>query len=182
MRGVPFPGDPTTRDERAIVAAQIGRDPRGEIAVAGRCPFGLPGVVRTSPRLDDGTPFPTLYYLTCPVAVRDIGRLEASGMMNDLNEQLAGDDELRASYAAAHERYRAQRDRLAVLDEPMTAGGMPSRVKCLHALYAHEVADGNPIGALVRERIEPIDCPGPCVVDGERVPGHPGFAGKKRRR
>lgn len=177
-----FPGEPATEAERAIVAAQIGRDPRGEIAVAGVCPFGLPGVVRTSPRLDDGSPFPTLYYLTCPVAVRAIGRLEGTGVMREHQARLETDPVLRAAYTDAHERYRAQRDSIAVLIEPMTAGGMPERVKCLHALYAHEVGDANPIGALVREAIEPLDCSEPCVVDRQRVAGHPGFSGKKRHR
>ncbi len=151
-------------------------------AVAHRCPCGLPDVVETRPRLGDGTPFPTLYYLTCPVAVRDVGRLEATGTMHQMNDRLAQDEDLRAAYEEAHERYRAQRDSLAQLEDPMTAGGMPTRVKCLHALYAHEVADGNPIGAQVREAIEPIACPGPCVENGVRVGGHPGYAGKKRRR
>jgi uncharacterized protein len=166
---------------------QLGRDPRGHVEVVARCPYGLPSVIRTAPRLDDSTPFPTLYYTVCPVAVRELGRLEASGAMRDFDEQLAADPDLRDAYARAHDRYRAQRDAIEMLDDPASAGGMPSRVKCLHALYAHEMGDGNPIGAMVRERIEPLDCPGPCVRLGEdgtaeRVPGHPGFAGKKRRR
>ena len=173
-------------DDRVTVAIQLGREPRGGVDVIARCPFGLPLVIQTSPRLDEGTPFPTLYYLTCPVAVRAIGRLEAAGAMREMEARLEDDEQLRAAYARAHERYIAQRDAIEKLDEPARAGGMPSRVKCLHALYAHERADGNPIGAIVRDRIEPIDCPGPCVedVDGRAspTPGHPGFAGKKRRR
>jgi hypothetical protein len=173
-------------DDRATVAVQLGRDPRGDVEVAARCPYGLPLVIRTSPRLDDGTPFPTLYYLTCPVASREIGRLEASGLMRDLEAQLADDEQLRAAYARAHDRYIEHRDAVAELDDDASAGGMPSRVKCLHALYAHDRAEGNPIGAIVRDRIEPLACPGPCVedVDGRAspTPGHPGFAGKKRRR
>ena len=138
--------------------------------------------MRTSPVLDDGTPFPTLYYLTCPMAVRAIGRLEATGTMAEYEQRLANDDELRAEYEGAHERYRATRDAIAPLgDDQQTAGGMPGRVKCLHALYAHELADANPIGALVRAVVEPLGCPAPCVTAEGRVPGHPGFAGKKRR-
>jgi hypothetical protein len=173
-------------DDRATVAVQLGREPRGGVDVVARCPFGLPLVIQTSPRLDDGTPFPTLFYLTCPVAVREIGRLEAAGTMREMEARLEYDEQLRTAYARAHERYIAQRDGIEKLDEPGSAGGMPSRVKCLHALYAHERADGNPIGAIVRNRIEPIDCPGPCVEDvngrASPTPGHPGFAGKKRRR
>jgi hypothetical protein len=174
-------------NDRATVAVQLGRDPRGDVDVVARCPFGLPLVIRTSPRLEDGSPFPTLYYVVCPVAVREIGRLEAAGVMRELEARLAEDAELRDAYARAHERYRARRDAFVVLDEPASAGGMPERVKCLHALYAHERADANPIGAVVRERIEPLDCPGPCVqtaADGTvtATHGHPGFSGKKRRR
>jgi hypothetical protein len=175
-----------SEDVRGTVAVQLGRDPRGSVDVVARCRYGLPSVIKTRPRLEDGTPFPTLYYLVCPVAVRAIGRLEANGTMRELEERLSADPELRESYARAHERYRAERDAIEVLDDPSTAGGMPERVKCLHALYAHEVADANPIGVLVREKVEPIDCPGPCVratdTGLEAVPGHPGFAGKKRRR
>jgi hypothetical protein len=177
----------TSDDTRATVAIQLGRDPRGTVEVVARCQYGLPFVIKTKPRLEDGTPFPTLYYLVCPVAVRAIGRLEANGMMREFEEQLAADPALSESYARAHDRYRAERDAIEVLDDPSSAGGMPERVKCLHALYAHEVADENPIGALVREQVEPVDCPGPCVRASETnglepVPGHPGFAGKKRRR
>ena len=186
MEPLPFPGEQASARERAIVAGQLGRDPRGEIAVAARCRYGLPGVVRTSPRLEDGTPFPTLFWLTCPVAIRNAGRLEAAGEMRALQELLASDEALRKAYHDAHECYLALRDSIEVIAEPMSAGGMPERVKCLHALYAHEVADANPIGARVRAPIDPTDCPGPCVVFDDagtlsRAPGHPGFAGKKKR-
>src|SRR5438309_10503574 len=174
-------------DDRATVAVQLGRAPRGDVDVIARCPFGLPLAIRTSPTLPDGSPFPTLYYLVCPVAVREIGRLEAAGVMRELEARLGEDEDLRISYARAHERYIEQRDAISVLDEPASAGGMPSRVKCLHALHAHERADANPIGGIVRQRIEPLDCPGPCVheaADGtiSATPRHPGFSGKKTRR
>ena len=112
-----------------VVEAQLGRRPRGTRAVAHRCPCGNPDVVETSPRLPDGTPFPTLYYLTCPRATGAVGTLEAGGMMRDMTERLASDEELRAGYRAAHERYLARRT--AVLDVPeiagVSAGGMPDR-------------------------------------------------------
>lgn len=185
MEHIAFPGEPATSDEREIVGHQLGRDPRGEVAISARCQFGLPAVVRTTPRLEDGTPFPTLYYLTCPVAIREIGRLEATGVMDDLRAKLAGEPALAEAYTLAHERFLAQRDSLEVLDEPMSAGGMPGRIKCLHALYAHEHGDANPIGAEVAERIEPLGCPGPCVQDLgdglQRVPGHKGFKKGSRR-
>ncbi|HEX9775971.1 MAG TPA: DUF501 domain-containing protein [Actinomycetota bacterium] len=181
MERIPWPGAPADSRARATIGAQLGRDTRGEVAIVARCEYGLPAVVRTAPRLRDGTPFPTLYYLTCPMAVRAAGRLEASGAMRDYERRLAEDADVRGAYEDADERYRAQRDSLAVLPDAPSAGGMPGRVKCLHALYAHELADGNPIGALVRDAIEPLGCPGPCVTDGEPAPGHPGFAGKGHR-
>ncbi|MFN2641977.1 MAG: DUF501 domain-containing protein [Actinomycetota bacterium] len=165
--------------DREIVTVQIGRAPRGETNVAGRCVHGLPAVVRTAALLDDGEPFPTLYWLTCPAAARAIGRLEGDGFMRELNDRLASDETFAADYRRAHEDYVADRDKTAVLADAPGAGGMPDRVKCLHALYAHEAATGlNPVGAIVRDRIEPLECPGPCVhfgSDGKAsaTPGHP---------
>ena len=120
-------------------------------AIAHRCPCGNPDVVETSPRLPDGTPFPTLYYLTCPRAAAAIGTLESSGLMREMSARLRTDPELAAAYAAAHERYLARRDELERVDEiaGVSAGGMPNRVKCLHVLVAHALAAGpgaNPLG------------------------------------
>jgi len=169
--------------DRAIVALQIGREPRGEVTVAARCEHGLPAVVRTAPVLEDGEPFPTLYWLTCPLASRAIGALESSGKMREYNARLVAEPELRAAYADAHLRYRRDRDG-DLSDREESAGGMPGRVKCLHALYAHEVADANPIGELVRTEIEPLRCPAPCVEERDgalgRVVGHPGFVRARR--
>jgi uncharacterized protein len=168
---------------RAVVTAQIGREPRGDVSVASVCEHGLPAVIRTPSRLENGEPFPTLYWLTCPLAVRAIGGLESSGAMRELNDRLASDASLASSYREAHERYRRDRDGTAD-GTAESAGGMPGRVKCLHALYAHERAGANPVGAIVRERIEPLGCPAPCVEDREgdtvRVAGHPAFARKRR--
>ena len=108
-------------DDRATVAVQLGRDPRGDVDVVARCPFGLPLVIRTAPKLPDGEPFPTLYYLVCPVAVREIGRLEAAGVMRELETRLEEDADLRVAYERAHERYLAQRDALSALDETASA-------------------------------------------------------------
>jgi len=172
-----------TTSDRGVVAIQIGREPRGDVTVAARCEYGLPAVVRTPPELEDGQPFPTLYWLTCPLAARAIGGLESSGKMRDYNARLEEDPDLRTAYAEAHERYRRDRDGDESGREE-SAGGMPGRVKCLHALYAHEIADANPVGALVRDEIEPLRCPAPCVEDHggslERVVGHPGFVRARR--
>jgi hypothetical protein len=160
-------------DDRDVIGAQLGRTPRGIVAVEVRCEHGLPFVVRTSARLEDGSPFPTTWWLSCPLAVKAVGALEHAGAMRELNERLAADEELASSYRAAHERYIGRRGD----GREESAGGMPQRVKCLHALYAHEVADANPVGAIVREQVEPLGCPRPCVEERDgavvRVKDHP---------
>jgi hypothetical protein len=137
--------------DRAAVERQLGRPPRAIRSVAHRCPCGLPDVIETSPRLPDGTPFPTLYYLTCPRATSAVGRLEASGMMAEMSSRLHNDPDLAARYRSAHDAYLARREQIAAVPEikGVTAGGMPGRVKCLHALVAHALAAGpgvNPLG------------------------------------
>lgn len=152
----------------AAVEAQLGRPPRAAVAVAHRCPCGLPDVVKTRPRLDDGTPFPTLYYLTCPSATSAIGTLEASGLMREMTARLADDPELAAAYSAAHEAYLATRDEVEAVPEiaGTSAGGMPRRVKCLHVLVGHALAAGpgvNPFGDEALELLGPWWQKGPCV-------------------
>ena len=137
-------------------------------AVAHRCRCGLPDVVETAPRLADGTPFPTLYYLTCPRAASAIGRLEASGLMREMTDRLATDDALAAAYRAAHDAYLARRRELADVPEidGVSAGGMPNRVKCLHVLVAHALAAGsgvNPLGDEALALLQPWGEAGPCV-------------------
>ena len=139
------PFDPPTAEDIAVVSAQLGRPARNVIGIAARCVCGKPTVVSTSPRLEDGTPFPTLYYLSHPAATAAISRLEADGVMATLAEEI---DE---RYLAAHESYIADREGILVVDEiaGISAGGMPTRVKCLHALAGHALAAGpglNPIG------------------------------------
>jgi uncharacterized protein len=159
----------------AVVAAQLHRAPRATREVARRCSCGLPDVVETAPRLSDGTPFPTLYYLTCPRAASAIGRLEGSGLMRAMTERLAADPDLAARYAAAHEDYLARRDALEPLGTSVSAGGMPTRVKCLHVLVAHALAAGpgvNPFGDealahLAEDGAADWGAAGPCVRVGE---------------
>jgi hypothetical protein len=155
-------------DDLAAVEAQLGRPARGVHGVAHRCRCGLPDVVATDPRLPDGTPFPTTYYLTCPRACSEIGRLEGSGLMAELTARLGADEALAAAYRRAHEAYLADRDRLGEVPEiaGVSAGGMPDRVKCLHVLVAHSLAAGpgvNPIGDEVLETLPAWWSSGPCV-------------------
>lgn len=160
---------PMDAREAELAARMIGRPLRGRSAAAVRCAWGLPAVLRVDPQLDDGTPFPTTFWLSCPLASRAVGRLEASGVMRELTARLADDEAFADAYAGAHERYVAARDALgpAVPGDP-SAGGMPGRVKCLHALYGHHLATrDNPVGAWVAERVEPLACPGPCVEVGD---------------
>jgi hypothetical protein len=153
--------------DRAVVAAQLHRPPRATRAVAHRCGCGLPDVVETGPRLDDGTPFPTLYYLTCPRAASAIGRLEASGLMREMTERLGADEALKARYVAAYEDYLARRDAIDPLGTTVAAGGMPDRVKCLHVAVAHSLAAGpgvNPFGDEALELLDDWAEGGPCVT------------------
>ncbi|HET7386368.1 MAG TPA: DUF501 domain-containing protein [Nocardioidaceae bacterium] len=155
--------------DEAVVHAQLGRPPRSVHEVAHRCPCGNPDVVATEPRLEDGTPFPTTFYLTCPRAASLIGTLEASGLMREMSDRLAADADLAERYLAAHEAYLAYRETIAHVPEvaAVSAGGMPDRVKCLHALAAHALAAGpgvNPLGDEVVRRLGRFWEPGPCVA------------------
>lgn len=119
------------------------------LEVAYRCPNGEPGVVKTAPKLSDGTPFPTLYYLTHPVLTAAASRLETTGLMREMTHRLRCDPDLAAAYRRAHESYLAERDAIEPLGTAVSAGGMPDRVKCLHVLIAHSLAKGpgvNPLG------------------------------------
>lgn len=148
--------EPLRPDDAATLEAQLGRPVRGAVAIAWRAPNGDPGVVVTLPRLPGGTPFPTVYYLTHPVAVARVSTLEANHVMAQMNQRLATDAELAAGYRAAHEQYLADRAQVARAHglevpeiEGISAGGMPNRVKCLHVLAGHALAAGpgvNPLG------------------------------------
>jgi hypothetical protein len=163
--GTEGPADPA---DVAAVAAQLGRPPRGLAGVVHRCPCGLPDVVRTRPRLEDGTPFPTTFYLTCPRAAGAVGTLEAGGLMREMTERLGSDAELAARYRAAHEDYLRRRGALGEAPEiaGVSAGGMPDRVKCLHVLVAHALAAGrgvNPLGDEALAALPPWWAAGRCA-------------------
>jgi hypothetical protein len=160
-------GEPVDHADCEAVAAQLGRPPRALRAVAHRCPCGLPSVVQTQPRLDDGTPFPTLYYLTCRRLTGLVARLEATGVMQEMTERLATDPRLAQAYRSAHESYLAERDAVEPLGTQVSAGGMPDRVKCLHVHVAHALARGsglNPFGDEALAQITRWWLPTPCVV------------------
>jgi uncharacterized protein len=144
------PFDAPSEQDIAVVSAQLGRPARNVIGIAARCVCGKPTVVSTKPRLDDGTPFPTLYYLTHPAATAAISTLEADGIMPQLAELI---DE---TYLAAHESYIADREGIEFVEEiaGISAGGMPTRVKCLHALAGHALAAGPGVNVIGDRALE----------------------------
>lgn len=158
-------------DDATVVEVQIGRSPRAESTVVARCHLGLPVVIQVPPRLEDGTPFPTLYWLTCPLASTRIGRLEGSGGVRRMEAKASSDPAFGAALDEAHREYGAIRDS-GLPDDDLArpsggVGGARAGVKCLHAHYAHSAAGGaNPVGEAVAAWIEPLDCQVPCVADG----------------
>ena len=168
-----WPAEPFSESDATAVEAQLGRESRGVHGVGHRCPCGNPDVVATQPRLPNGTPFPTTFYLTCPRAASRIGTLEGSGLMREMQDRLGSDPELAAAYAAAHDRYLEVRSAIAAehgLDVPeiegISAGGMPDRVKCLHVLAGQSLAMGrgvNPLGDEVLDLLGAWWESGPCV-------------------
>lgn len=173
----PQPRTAPTSTDLSQVRAELGREPRGVVAVVHRCTCGQPDVVQTSPVLPDGTPFPTLYYLTCPRAAAAVGTLEGSGLMREMQDRLGTDPQLATDYLAAHESYLAERSALG--DVPaltgVSAGGMPTRVKCLHVLVAHALAAGpgvNPLGDQALRLLPDWGADGPCTdaTDSDGAP------------
>lgn len=162
-------------DDRTTVEVQIGRSLRADSEVVARCHLGLPVVVRVPPRLEDGTPFPTLYWLTCPLAATRIGRLEGAGGVKRMERRAEVDRDFADRLDQAHRSYRAERQSM-LTDEggPSPSGGVGGAragVKCLHAHYAHSLAGGvNPVGELVASWIEPLDCVEPCVLGDAKNP------------
>ncbi|MGA9596016.1 MAG: DUF501 domain-containing protein [Acidimicrobiia bacterium] len=162
-------------DDRQIVAVQIEREPRSPVDVVVRCPLGLPVVIKVPPHLDDGTPFPTTYWLTCPLADLRIGRLEGGGGVKEAEARIERDSDFQAAYVQAMERYAADRDALVAPYAPAHrptggVGGSRGGVKCLHAHYAdHAAGNQNPVGAMTAGGVEPLDCVVECVVEIEFV-------------
>jgi len=139
------------------LSRQLNRPVRDVVEIGARCVCGNPLVATTAPRLSSGIPFPTTYYLTHPVITSAVSRLEAAGLMNEMNERLGEVSALAAAYTAAHEAYLANRDAIGERSGTgavpeiagVSAGGMPTRVKCLHVLVGHSLAAGegvNPLG------------------------------------
>lgn len=161
--------------DRATASAQIGRPVRSDVTVETRCSLGLPIVITVPPVLEDGTPFPTRYWLTCPLAQIRVGRLESAGGVRAMDRRAETDTAFASRLSAAHERYAIERDAAIPTDaRHVPDGGVAGSrhgVKCLHAHLADTLAgNDNPVGELVAPWVEPIECPMPCVVDDARNP------------
>lgn len=142
--------DPATEEDLETLRTQLDRVPRGVVGIGARCVCGRPTVVVTAPRLEDGTPFPTTFYLTSPPIVHGCSVLEAEKVMEELNAWLAADEEAAAAHRRAHEDYLARRAALGEVPEieGVSAGGMPTRVKCLHALVGHALVAGRGVNVV----------------------------------
>lgn len=166
--------DETVKDVIGALGAQLGRSPRADSKVKKACSLGLPIVVAVPP-IVDGQPFPTRYWLSCPLASARIARLEAAGLVKEMSERAASDEAFASSLRDAHTSYAKERDALVPDDAKFrprggVAGIQGDGVKCLHAHFAHRAAGGdNPVGAEVEAKIDPLECQQPCVhlQDGE---------------
>lgn len=166
---------PTEQDVR-VLSAQLGRKVRDVVEVPARCVCGNPLVAATAPRLANDTPFPTVFYLAHPVITAAASRLEAGGLMYEMTDELAQNPQLAQQYRAAHENYLAERERIRIISgtdevpeiDGISAGGMPTRVKCLHAVIGHTLSVGrgvNPMGDRALDAIFPWWTPDTCACD-----------------
>jgi len=162
--------------DRAVVARQIGREPRAFGRVAVRCPFGRPAVTEQSPYDPEGEPFPTTYYVTCRWLVTAISRLEAAGGVERWTAAAAADPVLADSLAAAHEESRRIRRRLAAgetgrddgasIDLGVGGAGRTGSLKCLHAHAGFALArPGYELGARIVAELEPLWPPDRCCSE-----------------
>lgn len=167
--------EPTEQDLK-VLSAQLGRPVRDVLEIPARCICSNPLVAATAPRLSNGSPFPTTFYLSHPVLTAAASRLEAEGLMYEMTDELGEDPQKAEAYQQAHENYLAHRQRIGQkagigqVEEiaGVSAGGMPTRVKCLHALLGHTLAVGrgiNPYGDQTLDLIAPWWTPDSCHCD-----------------
>ncbi|WP_120003096.1 DUF501 domain-containing protein [Nesterenkonia muleiensis] len=173
MTDAPAPHSVPTQGDLDTLSLQLGRPVRDVVEIPARCRCGSPLVAATAPRLSNGIPFPTTFYLTHPILTAAVSRLESVGAMAEMNERLQADPQLAALYRAAHQHYLDERERIRIRAglepvweiEGITAGGMPDRVKCLHVLAGHALAAGpgiNPLGDETLDRIRDEWTPDLC--------------------
>jgi hypothetical protein len=164
-------------DDRALVETQLGRRPRAFRQVVHRCPWGAPAVTEQHPYDDEGEPFPTTYYLTCPHLVAAVSRLEAAGGVERWSAEVERDPGLEADLERATEEQRRIRRELAAGRIGKDAGAAlelgiggsrnPRRVKCLHAHVAYALArPGYRLGERIKAEVEPLWPPDRCCTTG----------------
>ncbi|KAA9394652.1 DUF501 domain-containing protein [Kocuria coralli] len=155
--------DPSDLDLQ-VLSRQLGRQVRDVVEIPARCVCGNPLVAATAPRLSNGSPFPTVFYLAHPVITAAVSRLEAEGKMYEMTDRLSTDEDLAASYRRSHQDFLAERERIRLKSgtgpvpeiDGISAGGMPTRVKCLHVLAGHSLSAGAGVNRLGDETLELI--------------------------
>ncbi len=161
-------------NEKQTVEIQLNRKVRSNINVVAKCHFDLPVVVDVPKNLDDGTPFPTMYWLTCPMYVKKVSTLESNGMVKDLDKQLVDNKKLNKLWRKRQKSYENERNKkyknLSNTISPIGGvGGTTKSIKCLHSHLADELVSGeNVIGKVVLESVGGCNCIEPCVIDGSK--------------
>ncbi len=162
-------------EDRAVVARQIGREPRAFRRVAVRCPFGRPAVTEQSPYDPGGEPFPTTYWVTCRWLVAAVARLEADGGVERWTAAVEADPELVVSRARADDEQRTVRRELAggqtgqdggaSLELGVGGSRRTGSLKCLHAHAAFALArPGYELGDRILAELQPL-WPDRCCTD-----------------
>ncbi len=152
---------PNTDRLAALVARQVGRAPRTPWRVAASCVHDFPTVIASPSRLDDGTPFPTLYWLTCPYLADAASAAESAGELAEWDALVADDADLALALGAVDLELRERRvAESGGVDECGAVGvaGQESRTaaKCIHARIALVlVGIDDPIGEALLERVGP---------------------------
>ena len=154
--------------DKKIVEAQIDRSLRSDVTVSSRCHLNLPAAIKVPPNLDDGTPFPTTYWLTCPMYNKKIGSLESQGLITELDNEILNNSKLRTAWSERQISYRQERESSHdQSNEHLPTGGVggaTESIKCLHSHTADEISTGkNPIGKIILESIGLFNCEGPCI-------------------
>ncbi len=154
-------------NEKKTVEAQLDRSVRSDINVTTKCHFNLPVVIKVPPNLDDGTPFPTSYWLTCPMYNKKVGSLESHGMIKELDKQLKENKKLYELWNERQDSYKEERDSENKGDQIVPSGGVggaKESIKCLHAHLADELAtEKNAVGKIVLESVGGFNCEEPCI-------------------
>ena len=161
-------------NEKQTVEIQLDRKIRSRIDIVAKCHFDLPIVVDVPKNLDDGTPFPTMYWLTCPMYVKKVSTLESNGMVKNLDKQLVDNKKLNKLWRKRQKSYENERNKKYkslpnIISPNGGVGGTTKSIKCLHSHLADELVSGeNVIGKVVLESVGGCNCNEPCIIDGSR--------------